>query len=68
MIIYPNLESFLIKNILRPGSFLWVLAAVWAAHFSIAPAQNAPKNGILAGGADLRAVKKTSKISIGRVL
>ena len=58
MIIYPNLESFLIKNILRPGSFLWVLAAVWAAHFSIAPAQNAPKNGMLAGGADLRAVKK----------
>lgn len=49
MINYPNLESFLIKNILRPGSFLRVLAAVWATHFSIAPGQNGQKMGCWRG-------------------
>lgn len=54
MIISQNLESFLIKEILREGNFLWALAS----DFLIVTAQNGQKNGILAWGSDRRAVKK----------
>ena len=58
MIISQNLESFLIKEILREGNFLWALASEWAADFLIVTAQNGQKIGILAWGSDRRAVKK----------
>jgi hypothetical protein len=49
MIISQNLESFLIKEILREGNFLWALASEWAADFLIVTAQNGQKMGFCRG-------------------